>query len=446
MAAQPFEQRQQAGEHQHLGDRRARSQARIDQARQAPEQAEQHRQADHGEGRHPALVLGVDEEGLGHPPAADQEIGRPRAKAARKARSQRPRRIGPLPQGEQQAIAQKTGQDAERRMGQGRGGARRERQARGAKFGQPAHAWASPSAAAGGSSLRTRTRVMRRGSASSTSNSRPSGWAITSPRCGTRPARAATRPATVSISSSRSSGARAWPSAASSSSSEARASASYAPARARDDVGRGRFVVFVVDLAVHRVDQVLQGDQAVGAAELVDHQGQMHARALHAQQQVRRAHRSGHEQHLAAQPVQHRIGGRRGRGPAVGGQQFEHVLDIGHPHRIVEGVAVDRHARVLDLGELAHHLLERGGDLDGHDVRAGGHHVGDAQRLEHFPAWSTMSTGPAAATAAAVRAAAARQDWPCPSCGGANGEHGAHPATSGNRRGLGRGAGESMKA
>src|SRR5690606_12260097 len=49
------------------------------------------------------------------------------------------------------------------------------------------------------SARRTRRRMARRASASTTWNSIPAGWAITSPRCGTRPASEATRPATVSI-------------------------------------------------------------------------------------------------------------------------------------------------------------------------------------------------------------------------------------------------------
>ena len=57
-----------------------------------------------------------------------------------------------------------------------------------------------------------RTRLIRRGSASSTSNSRPLGWRISSPRAGTRPARVKTRPPSVSMSSSCSSAMRSRPS------------------------------------------------------------------------------------------------------------------------------------------------------------------------------------------------------------------------------------------
>jgi hypothetical protein len=60
-------------------------------------------------------------------------------------------------------------------------------------------------------------------------------------------------------------------------------------------------VVLVVDLADHALDDVLHADQAVDAAELVDHHRQMHMTGLHPQQQVGRAHRSWHVQCLAAQ-------------------------------------------------------------------------------------------------------------------------------------------------
>ena len=58
-------------------------------------------------------------------------------------------------------------------------------------------------------------------------------------------------------------------------------------------------VVLVGDLADDLLDDVLDRDEAVGAAIFVDHQRQMDARRLHARQQIDRPHRGRHEQDFA---------------------------------------------------------------------------------------------------------------------------------------------------
>ena len=55
-------------------------------------------------------------------------------------------------------------------------------------------------------------------------------------------------------------------------------------------------VVFVLDIADDQFDDVLDRDDAVGAAIFVDHERQMNAGGLHLGQQVDRRHRRRHEQ------------------------------------------------------------------------------------------------------------------------------------------------------
>ena len=176
-----------------------------------------------------------------------------------------------------------------------------------------AHSWA----ASPGGKPRTRNRLTRRGSASSTSNSRPEGCLITSPRAGTRPASAKTSPPRVSTSS--------W---SGGNSGTLRARLERLDRRARvgdhgavaalDQLRLVGVVVLVLDLADDLLDHVLDGDEPVDAAELVDHQRHVHAREPHLQQQVEHRHATaprtapcapgrpaaprGHRPHKAAGP------------------------------------------------------------------------------------------------------------------------------------------------
>ena len=146
-----------------------------------------------------------------------------------------------------------------------------------------------------------------------------------------------------------------------------------------DDVGRLRLVVLVLDIADDLLDQVLDGDEAVGAAVLVDHQRHVDVRRLHADQQVRRRHRRRHVDHRPAQLGRgDRLAtDRRGRdrarprsagrerspvagaaraaptargprwpgGPAPRRSASATVLDVDHAARIIERLAKQRHAR-----------------------------------------------------------------------------------------------------
>ncbi len=184
---------------------------------------------------------------------------------------------------------------------------------------------------------------MRLASASSTRNSIPDGWLITSPRVGTRPARVKTRPPTVSISAvafvlgqdrtnlgfeilDRHAGVQVE-----------RAVGTFSDHRRLD------IVVFVGDVAGDRFDEVLDRYQTVDAAVFVHHQRQMDALRPHLQQQVQHRKLRRHQQRLAQDRLE-----REGLGPADIG---EHVLDVDHADHVVQLLPIDRQAGVAFVAD-----------------------------------------------------------------------------------------------
>ena len=154
--------------------------------------------------------------------------------------------------------------------------------------------------------------------------------------------------------------------------------------------------MLVLDLADDLLDDVLDRDEAVGAAIFVDHQRQMDARRLHAREQVDRRHRRRHEQDLAhdlGRRQRHRqidgleieAGGERllalgvlvrvDRGAR--GHEGDQVADVHHADRIVERVVVDHQARMAGALEHLHQFAERDVLLHGDDVGARHHDVPD---------------------------------------------------------------------
>ena len=119
----------------------------------------------------------------------------------------------------------------------------------------------------------------------------------------------------------------------------------------RDDHQRGGVVMLVLDVADHHLDQILDRDEAVGAAIFVDDERHVGAGRLHADQQVEGRHRARHEQDRAAgsrprpavieRSTWPRLG-RRGRplplpcaaaplpGSACCGDEIEKVADVDH--------------------------------------------------------------------------------------------------------------------
>lgn len=150
------------------------------------------------------------------------------------------------------------------------------------------------------------------------------------------------------------------------------------------DRGRVLVVVLVLDIADNRFDQVFQRHQPVGTAILVDHQGEMHAPALHAAQEIGRLHGGRGEQERPADRRQDLFlqPARQTVALAAGGEMPHHVLDMRNPDRIVEGLAIDGQARMGRFGKALGQFVERGRDLHADDVGARDHHVGDPQLVE----------------------------------------------------------------
>ena len=116
---------------------------------------------------------------------------------------------------------------------------------------------------------------------------------------GSRPSSDTTSPPSVSTSSSGSAGCSSMPVSSLKSSRSTRASASKAPSGSALQQRAFVQIVFVVDLAHDLFDQILDGDEPVGAAIFVDHKRQMQAGGAHLEQQIHRAHRRRREQQLA---------------------------------------------------------------------------------------------------------------------------------------------------
>ena len=163
----------------------------------------------------------------------------------------------------------------------------------------PAAARLARAGAGGAARARSRilTRLMRRGSASSTSKSKPATASTTSPFGGMRPVAAKTRPPIVSMSSAFS--------PTSNSGADHLARLLDAGARIGDedavvDALHARVlveIVLVLDLADDDLDQILERDESVGPAVFVDDQRHLRAARLHALQQSARRHRRRHEEH-----------------------------------------------------------------------------------------------------------------------------------------------------
>ena len=160
-------------------------------------------------------------------------------------------------------------------------------------------------------------------------------------------------------------------------------------------------VVLVLDVADDGLDQILQGRQTVGAAVFVDHQGHLDARRLHLRHQVGGRHRRRYEQHRPNDPhvaqgraeidltqVQRRAFGLE-RAGALGDVGHD-VLDVDHADGVVEGLAVDRHARMAGLAKQLQQFRQRHAFVDGIDIGARDHDVVDA----HFPQMQDIAQQP----------------------------------------------------
>ena len=110
-------------------------------------------------------------------------------------------------------------------------------------------------------------------------------------------------------------------------------------------LGRDLRVVLVVDLADDLLDEVLEGDDAVGAAVLVDDDRQVLVLPAHLAERGEHARRAGQPLDLAGEVAD-------GRGPAgrVVGQ--EQVADVHEADDVVLVAAGHREARPVGVGDL----------------------------------------------------------------------------------------------
>ena len=69
----------------------------------------------------------------------------------------------------------------------------------------------------------------------------------------------------------------------------------------RDQQALGLLVMLVLDLADDLLDHVLDGEQPLGAAELVDDDGEVDPPGAHPREQIEHAHRFGHVERDAHQ-------------------------------------------------------------------------------------------------------------------------------------------------
>ena len=78
-------------------------------------------------------------------------------------------------------------------------------------------------------------------------------------------------------------------------------------------------VMLVLDVADDLLDDVLDRQNALGAAEFVDDDGEMDAAGAHPREQIEHAHRFGHVERRAHQRLDV---GRRRRGPKPGARRY----------------------------------------------------------------------------------------------------------------------------
>ena len=131
-----------------------------------------------------------------------------------------------------------------------------------------------------------------------------------------------------------------------------------------DEKARQLLVMLVLDLADDLLDDVFDRQQAFGAAEFVDNDGEVDALSPHSGEQIEHTHRF---RNVKRRPDQipnflRRVGGRL--------LDHENVLDVNHADDGVEAVFVDRKPAVTRLGKGGDETLERHGDRYGDDVGA----------------------------------------------------------------------------
>lgn len=126
----------------------------------------------------------------------------------------------------------------------------------------------------------------------------------------------------------------------------------------------GGFIMLVLDLADDFLDQILDGDEPVGAGKFIQHHRQMHSPRAHIGQHIQRAARLRHIKRLAHQ---HRPVGRRG---LAGRKVGEDILDVDHPDHIIQPLTVNGHPRMAMFGEHRDQFIPRNRRIHRNDLAA----------------------------------------------------------------------------
>ena len=126
----------------------------------------------------------------------------------------------------------------------------------------------------------------------------------------------------------------------------------------------GGVVVLVLYFAENLLDQIFEGDDAIGAGIFVDHNRQMHPAAAHICQHIEGGAGLRHKQGLAHQAGP--VFGRRG----IAGQPRENILHQHQANHLVQRFAIDGQARMAVFGKGSHHLQPRGIFGQGDDTAA----------------------------------------------------------------------------
>jgi hypothetical protein len=136
------------------------------------------------------------------------------------------------------------------------------------------------------------------------------------------------------------------------------------------------FVVFILDLADHGFDQVLDRDKAVNPAIFVDHKGHVDTFFLHLLQQGSHRHRGCREHDGTQQFAQ-----RKPAGAAKALLQRQ-ILEQHKALRMVHRPLVDRQARIAAFAKLRDKILQPDGQRYGLDLGIGGGNVVHAHAAE----------------------------------------------------------------
>src|SRR5215471_11451636 len=135
------------------------------------------------------------------------------------------------------------------------------------------------------------------------------------------------------------------------------------------------FVVFVLDLPDDFLDEVLDRDQTIDAAKLVDHHRDVRARLAHLHEQVKDRHRRRDKEHLAQEGEQLCL--------TPLGNRAQDILDVNEADHVVQRLAIDRNARVTLLDHTRDDLGEGRLDVERDDVDTW-HHDISRRPVVHF--------------------------------------------------------------